>query len=97
MQSQSYFRPTGPRAQQDSTGKQAQDHGCQSRDEAQCRVTAAIAQKRLHAGEQVQKPSVKRPGQVAVLVPVRGESAGMVRPVGWNPTAEKSKSLPGAG
>ena len=75
------LRPARPRAPQDPARQQAQDHRRQRGDEAQRRVAAAIARERLLPGKQVQEPGVERPGQVAVLVPVRRETGQMVRPV----------------
>ena len=80
-QSQSDLGPARPLAPQDSAGQEAQDHRRQRGDEAQRRVAAAVVRERPLAGKQVQEPGVERPGQVAVLVPVRREAARMVRPV----------------
>src|SRR6185436_20410892 len=51
---------------------------------AKGKIAAAISDKGLRPGKEIQKPLVKSRAEIAVLVPVRSEPGKVVSPVGWN-------------
>src|SRR5207245_165108 len=65
---------------QPAAGDEAEDHRAERRNETQRAVPAAVIEERLLAREEVHEPGVERPGEVGVLVPMRRESADVVRP-----------------
>ena len=77
----SFIGMRGAGGAQPAAGDQAEDHRAERRDEAQCEIAAAIRDERLRAREQVEEPDVERVSEIVVLVPVRRESAVVMRPV----------------
>src|SRR5439155_23297992 len=75
-----YFVPRGAVTAKNSARNEAKDHRCQRRNEAQSRVTTAIEEKRFVARKQIEEPCVKGPGEIAVLVPMRGKPTEDARP-----------------
>ena len=64
-----------------AAGDEAENHGGEGGYKTECRVTAAVVEERFFAREQIEEPSIERPGEIGVLVPMRGESLQMMRPV----------------
>jgi hypothetical protein len=60
------------------TREQAEDHRAERRDETQRRVAASVEYERLFFREEIAEPRLDGRREVAVLLPVRGESAQAV-------------------
>src|SRR5207237_909411 len=77
-------------ALEQAAGKEAEDHGDESRNEAERLVSATVMRERLLAREEIQKPLVEVSGEIRVLVPVRGDSVQVlpVRIDAYGPVVE---------
>src|SRR5262249_461447 len=71
----------GEGSMEPAAGDQAENHRPERGKEAERGVAAAVVREGLLAREQVEKPGVEGPGEVAVLVPVSHQAGVMLWPI----------------
>ena len=66
------------------SGQETENHGRECRNKTQGGPAPLIEDKGLRSRKEIQEPNIKRPCKIGILVPVREESAVIVRPIWRN-------------